>query len=207
MSTLSRIAFGLIAASALLVGGCDKEKAGGEQPRPAANNASDDGTVPAITPASDAKGADLSYTIDRSRKGKAVADIAFTGDDDAAIALSDYRGKPLLLNLWATWCGPCVVEMPALDTLAGEMNGKMQVVAVSQDLKGAEQVDPFFAKRNFKNLKPYLDPDNKLGLGLGATSLPTTLLIDKDGREIARVTGALDWHGAEARALLAEAGS
>ncbi len=204
MFTLSRIALGAVTASALMLGGCDRQKADDGQPRPTENQATNDGTVPVAADATPSPAA-ADFVIDRSRKGQPVPELSFTADDDAGVALSDYRGKPLLLNLWATWCAPCVVEMPALDQLAGEVADKMQVVVVSQDLKGAEQVDPFFARQNFRNLKPNIDPDNRLSLGLGVTSLPTTLLVDSEGREVARVIGALDWHGAEARALLAEA--
>ena len=205
MSVFSRIAFGTLIAGALVLGGCDKEKAQDGQP-PAGQNIVTDGTVPEGTSAQGADTAKENYTIDRSRKGKAIADLRFTGEDDAAIAISDYRGKPLLLNLWATWCGPCVVEMPALDSLAGTLAGKVAVVAVSQDLKGAEPVDAFFAKTGLKHLKPFIDPENKLGQGLEVGALPTTILIDKDGKEVLRVNGALDWTGKEAAALIAEAG-
>lgn len=201
--TLYRLAACVLILGAVSLGGCDKEKAGGGQPQASV----DDGTVPEVgdanpSPSDEGK---LAYTIDRSRAGKPVPDLRFTGDDDASIALADYRGKPLLLNLWATWCAPCIAEMPALDSLAAKMQGKMAVVAVSQDLKGAVVVDPFFAKRGLKQLKPYLDPDNKLGLGLEASSLPTTLIIDAQGKEVARVTGGMDWAGGEASALIAEA--
>lgn len=205
MSVFSRFAFGTLITGALLLGGCDKEKAKDGQP-PAAENMVTDGTVPDVASASDADILKENYTVDRSRHGKAVADLGFTGDDDAPATLSDYRGKPLLLNLWATWCGPCKVEMPALDTLAGSLAGKVAVVAVSQDLKGADAVDPFFAKTGLKNLKPFIDPDNKLGQGLEVGALPTTILIDAQGKEVLRVNGALDWTGKEAAALIAEAG-
>lgn len=204
MSAFSRIAFGTLIMGALLLGACDKEKAGDGQP-PAGQNIVSDGTVPDVASPEQDGTAKESYTIDRSRKGKPIADLSFTGDDDAAIAIRSYRGKPLLLNLWATWCGPCKVEMPALDTLAGTQAGKVAVIAVSQDLKGAVLVDPFFAKSGFKHLNPFLDPQNKLGQGLEVASLPATILIDSAGKEVLRVNGALDWTGAEAAALIAEA--
>lgn len=212
LSLKSRIkSLGLCApmlASALLLSGCDREKAESGQVQPSEQAATgaegDDGTVPTPSAAAEKKVDANDFTIDRSRKGKAAPALSFLGDDDAKVALADYRGKPLLLNLWATWCAPCIVEMPTLDALAGSMAGKVAVIAVSQDLKGAETVDPFFAKRKFTHLKPFLDPDNALGLGLETTSLPTTILFDKDGKEVARVTGAMDWMGPEAKALLAE---
>lgn len=206
MSTLSRFAYATLIMGALLLAGCDKEKPGGEQP-PADQNMVSDGTVPDVEAPKEKTALTENFTVDRSNKGKPVPDLSFTGDDDAPVRLADYRGKPLLLNLWATWCGPCKVEMPALDKLAGTLVGKVAVIAVSQDLKGAELVDPFFAKSGLINLKPFLDPDNKLTQGLGAGAIPTTVLIDKDGKEVLRVSGAMDWTSKDAAALIAEAGT
>jgi len=171
---------------AMLAGGCDREKPQGGQPT--------------LTTADEAA---ASYVVDRSRVGQRPDIAAFTGPDDADVTLAKFAGRPLLLNLWATWCAPCIKEMPMLDSLAGR--GGVTVLAVSQDLTGAEAVGPFFAERNFQHIRPYLDPENVLAAVLGANELPVTILFDAKGLEVLRVTGALDWTGDEAGKLIAEA--
>jgi len=178
------------------IAGCDREKAGGGQPADGQANIS----------AGQAKGVgQFEYMIDRSHKGEAAPTAAFTGPDDAAVTLSAFRGKPLLVNLWATWCAPCVAEMPTLDALAAKSSEAMAVIAVAQDLQGAEVVDPWFQKAGLKALQPYLDPENGL-LDAANSALPTSIFYDAEGRELWRVVGAIDWQGDEAKALLAEGG-
>ncbi|HWW58714.1 MAG TPA: TlpA disulfide reductase family protein [Sphingopyxis sp.] len=145
------------------------------------------------------------YQIDRSHKGELAPAAAFKGPDDASVTLASFRGKPLLVNLWATWCAPCVAEMPTLDALAAKNGERMTVIAVAQDLQGAEIVDPWFQKAGLKALQPYLDPQNGL-LDAANSALPTSIFYDAGGRELWRIVGAIDWQGKEAGALLAEAG-
>jgi thiol-disulfide isomerase/thioredoxin len=121
------------------------------------------------------------------------------------VSLADFKGKPLLVNLWATWCGPCVVEMPSLDRLAGREGERIQVLALSQDLNGRELVTQFFAARHFRQLDPFLDPEMAVMTALRIDTLPTTILYDAQGREVWRMTGMAEWDGARARRLLAEA--
>lgn len=188
----SLLILGLLLAGS--VAGCDREKADGGQAQQGQANVS----------AGQAKGVGaFEYMIDRSHKGEAAPTAAFTGPDDAPVTLADFRGKPLLVNLWATWCGPCVAEMPTLDALAAKSGEAMTVIAVAQDLQGAEVVDPWFRKAGLKALQPYLDPENGL-LDAANSALPTSIYYDAEGREIWRVVGAIDWQGDEAKALLAE---
>ena len=193
-----------ILAAASLLGGCDRQKAADGQATPTAATVS----APPVA----AQGSDkpaFRYVVDRSRRGTPASPAAFTAPDDApgeaSATLANFRGRPLLLNLWATWCAPCVVEMPLLDALAAEQTGRLTVLVVAQDLGGAAVVDPWFARANYRALQPYLDPDNRL-LDAAGTGLPTTILYDAAGRELWRVVGAIDWNGAEARALLADGG-
>ncbi len=130
---------------------------------------------------------------------------SFRGPDNAAVTLTAFRGKPLLVNLWATWCAPCVAEMPTLDALAAKSADRMTVIAVAQDLQGAEVVDPWFQRAGLKALQPYIDPQNGL-LDDASSALPTSIYYDANGREIWRVIGAIDWAGGKATALLAETG-
>lgn len=138
--------------------------------------------------------------VDRSHKGEAAPALAFFDPAGKKVTLADFRGKPVLLNLWATWCAPCIKEMPSLDAAAAE--GRVQVLAVSQDMQ-REKVAPFFAERKLTNLTAYTDPEMGLSLHY-RVNLPTTIMFDAQGVELWRVSGALDWTGATAKALLAE---
>lgn len=122
--------------------------------------------------------------------------------DGSELALPALAGRPVLVNLWATWCAPCVTEMPMLDDLAQD---GLRVVTISQDLTGEEAVGPFFAERDFEQLEPWLDPDNTLATHYAGGVLPMSIYYDGDGREVWRLLGDLDWTGKEAAALLAEA--
>jgi thiol-disulfide isomerase/thioredoxin len=142
--------------------------------------------------------------VDRSHAGEAAPGFAIRSLAGKPGTLADFAGKPVLLNLWATWCAPCVKEMPTLDALAARKGDALRVVALSQDLEGAEKVRPFLAKGGYRHFETWLDPDLAFSVGLGA-NLPTTILYDAAGKEVWRVTGALDWAGPEAAGLIAEA--
>jgi thiol-disulfide isomerase/thioredoxin len=144
--------------------------------------------------------------LDRSQAGKPAPTAGFLAPDGSPVSLAAFKGKPVLLNLWATWCVPCVTEMPQLDTLAGQ-NKDLQIVTVSQDSgdKGKKSVPDFFAKKKFANLRPYMDPENKLTDAFTVISLPTTILFDRKGKEVWRVMGPEDWLGKKAAGLIAEA--
>jgi thiol-disulfide isomerase/thioredoxin len=143
--------------------------------------------------------------LDRSHAGGAAPAAEFEDPEGRPVRLADFGGKPLLVNLWATWCPPCVAEMPTLDALAGREGEKLEVLTVSEDLDGRAKVDDFFAKRKFVNLETYLDPQMGLMAELGISTLPTTILYDSQGREVWRVTGMEDWISGRAAALIAEA--
>lgn len=132
-----------------------------------------------------------------------VADLDITGPDGQAMKLSDLRGKVVLLNLWATWCPPCVKEMPSLDALQAELGGPgFEVVALSLDRGGKAQVEPFFMETDISHLAMYLDPKMTAMKAIKPPGLPTTLLIDAEGREIGRLAGEAHWDSAEAKAFI-----
>jgi thiol-disulfide isomerase/thioredoxin len=178
-----------LALSILALAGCSKQEPAA--PQEAASEAS--------------RGA-LTGKIDRSRAGDLMPAVALTDPQGKALNSGTLSGKPVLLNLWATWCAPCVEEMPTLDGLAGAYEGKLRVLTASQDLQGAEKVVPFFEKAKFAHLEPWLDRENALSSALGGEGvLPTTVLYDASGQEVARVVGGFDWESPEAKALVDEA--
>jgi thiol-disulfide isomerase/thioredoxin len=143
--------------------------------------------------------------IDRGQSGSQLPDVTVSDADGNTLSLRDLKGTPVLINLWATWCAPCVAELPTLDALAGQMDGKLRVLTVSQDLKGAEVVSPFFEKYGYANLQPWLDPENALGFGYDVDSgLPLTVLYDETGSEVWRYYGENDWTGEEAMTFIQE---
>jgi thiol-disulfide isomerase/thioredoxin len=145
--------------------------------------------------------------LERSHAGTAAPDTEFQDPDGEPVTLADFKGKPLLVNLWATWCAPCVEEMPTLNALAAREGGRLQVIAVSQDLEGREKVERFLADNKLGELEAYLDPQMALMGKLGVGVLPTTILFDPEGREVWRMTGMADWEGARTANLMAEAGA
>ena len=180
----------LTCAVALLAGGCDRQSA--EEAQQQENSAA-------------ANDEQLTGTLDRSFAGQAMPEAELADPSGTTLSLAELRGKPTLLNLWATWCAPCVVEMPMLDALAGEMGGRLDVVTVSEDMKGAEVVTPFFEQKGFPNLPRWMDTEMDLAFGFGGGgSLPLTVLYDAEGKEVWRMIGGFDWSSEEARALIEE---
>lgn len=179
-----RVAIACLLALSLPLGvaACDKEKAELPQGEPQAAGA-----------------------IDRSQAGTPAPDVTFEDPQGQPTSLAAFRGRPLLVNLWATWCAPCIVEMPSLDALAQREGDALQVLALSQDMDGRDKVTEFFRERGFQALEPYLDPDLELMTELGISTLPTTILYDAQGREVWRKAGIEDWQSEDAARLIAEA--
>jgi len=145
--------------------------------------------------------------VDRSHKGQPAPDTIFNDPDGGEASLADFRGAPVLVNLWATWCAPCVKELPTLDALSRRhaADGSIGIVAVSQDMAPQGSVRVFLDRLRLAELGAYHDPKMALSGALGAEVLPTTILFDKDGREVWRYVGDLDWTSEEAARLLAQA--
>lgn len=142
----------------------------------------------------------------RRREPLPVADISFETEAGEAIALSSFRGKTVLLNLWATWCGPCRKEMPSLDRLEKELgSANFQVLALSLDRAGAEAARKFYSETGVENLQLYIDPTMRAGSSLKAVGMPTTILIDAEGREVGRLPGPAEWDSEAAKKIIAEA--
>ena len=143
--------------------------------------------------------------IDHSRAGEPLPQFSLTDTQGNTLALGEPANAPMLVNLWATWCAPCIKEMPLLDDLAADYGDRLQVVTISQDLNGAKAVEPFFARNDLPNLPRWLDPETEFAFAVGAGGLPVTLLYDAEGREVWRIAGDYDWSSAEARGAIDEA--
>ncbi len=123
-----------------------------------------------------------------------VPALRFEDGGGRPLTLADFQGRLVLLNIWATWCGPCRAEMPTLDRLQATLGGPdFEVVALSIDRAGMGAVDQFYAEIGVKHLSRYIDVTATSARDLGAYGLPTTLLIDREGREIARHVGPAEW--------------
>ena len=140
--------------------------------------------------------------IDRSHAGEMAPLIEFEAKGGKTFTVAAFKGKPVLVNLWATWCVPCRAEMPALDALAKAQGTKLTVLPISEDLEGWRGVDKFFVAGKFPNLTPYLDQPGNYAVKMGATGLPLSILYGPDGREKWRVNGPLKWGSAEVAAAL-----
>jgi thiol-disulfide isomerase/thioredoxin len=117
--------------------------------------------------------------------------------------LADFRGKVVLVNIWATWCPACIVEMPLLDRLQARLGGKdFMVLTISQDGGGAAVVKRFLDKRKLVNLPVFIDKDRKLGMAFKQDLLPTSMLLDARGRELGRIIGPAEWDSPKAIAFL-----
>lgn len=129
---------------------------------------------------------------------KPIAAIRFDDGQGQARSLSDFRGKVVLLNVWATWCVPCRKEMPALDRLQATLGGPtFEIVALSIDRGEMDVVRKFFTEIGIRNLTIYLDTSGTASRELGVVGLPTTLLVDRQRREIGRLIGPAEWDAPE----------
>jgi thiol-disulfide isomerase/thioredoxin len=176
---------------ALAVAGCDRQKPetpqGNEAAAPVAG--------------------EVEKGVDRRHKGESAPAATFHDPDGGDISLAEFNGVPTLLNLWATWCAPCVKELPTLDRLAEShaVDGQLGVIAVSQDTKSQAEVKDFLARLGVSHVGAYHDDQMALSGALGVQVMPTTILYGSDGREIWRYVGDFDWTSAEAGKLLSEA--
>ena len=132
-----------------------------------------------------------------------VAEVTFKDAEGHDLSLADFKGRLVMLNLWATWCAPCRREMPDIDALQAKYGGKdFVVLALSQDRKGVDAVRDFYAEIGVKNLEIFIDQKARSSRKLRATGLPTTLLLNKSGSEIGRLIGPANWNSADAQKLI-----
>ena len=133
----------------------------------------------------------------------ALPEVRFQDDQGRDLTVGDFRGRVVVLNVWATWCVPCRKEVPTLDRLQARLGGKdFLVLALSIDRKGVEAVRGFYQEVGVENLAIYVDPSGKGSHALAIPGVPTTLLIDREGREVARKMGEAKWDSPEMVSLV-----
>lgn len=129
---------------------------------------------------------------------QAAAATPFQDADGKTLTLADFAGKVVVVNFWATWCAPCVEEMPTLDKLQATLGGEnFAVVAISQDKEGLKVAQPFAKEQDWKNLPLYVEPATQFMRDAKLRGLPTTILVDRQGREVARLEGENAWDAPE----------
>ena len=134
---------------------------------------------------------------------RALPALRFEDGAGHPLSLDDFRGRPVVLNLWATWCVPCRQEMPALGRLQREFDkSRLLVLPVSIDRRGAPVVRQFYRDLGLAALGVYIDRSGEAAGDLGAIGLPTTLFIDRDGREVGRKSGPAEWDSPDIAALI-----
>ena len=181
--------------SALCLAGCDRDQTTANNQTAVANDQT----------AADPEAPKSEGVLDRSHAGSAAPATVFKDPEGDRATLADFRGKPLLVNLWATWCAPCIAEMPTLDALAAREGDKLTVLTVSQDLIDNGKVAAFFDAHKLTTIQPYVDDEAQLSTDLKVQTLPTTILYDANGKEVWRSIGGEDWRSAKTDALLKEA--
>jgi thiol-disulfide isomerase/thioredoxin len=189
LTALSALA--AFAAVYVMLGGPDNET-----PRPQqAERPADSGVNPLAT------GAMTTFVFKKAPE--ALPDIAFQNGKGEEVSLADFRGKTVLLNLWATWCAPCREEMPSLARLEDSLGSdRFQVVALAVDKAGLAGAQKFLEQTGAKSLALFADPTARGGTKLKVVGMPTTILIDAQGREIGRLVGPAAWDSPEAKRLI-----
>jgi thiol-disulfide isomerase/thioredoxin len=137
------------------------------------------------------------FSFTPAEQVRAVPALQFTDAEGRDLSLADFRGRVILLNIWATWCVPCRREMPTLDRLQTKLgSADFEVLALSIDRQGLAAIKPFFSEVGVKALRIYVDKSGKAAQMLDIVGLPTTLLIDRMGRERGRFAGPAAWDSA-----------
>ncbi|MFT7057774.1 MAG: thiol-disulfide isomerase/thioredoxin [Pseudorhodobacter sp.] len=134
---------------------------------------------------------------------KVIPEMALTDLEEGARSLSEWQGRWVVLNFWATWCAPCRHEMPGLDRLADDMSeAGLAVVTVATGRNPVPSIQRFFTEIEVKNLPGLRDPKSQLARSMGVLGLPVTMILNPEGQEVARLIGDAEWDSPEAKAVL-----
>lgn len=198
---IGAIAAGLAALAGLALYGTDLGRNGRALADPACAGAS--GRAARLGPL--AKGEVAGFQVDRAPS--AATPVAFRGPEGQLLTLADLKGRTLLVNLWATWCAPCRLEMPALDRLQASLGGAdFRVVAINLDTRNTDKPRAWLEENGIRSLAYYADPEGRvlpaLRLSREVVGLPTSLLIDPAGCQIGILKGPADWAGEDALRLI-----
>lgn len=156
----------------------------------------------AVAPAAEPTHSGLAAFVKRSEPAE-ISEITFTDGEGQPKTLADFKGKTVLLNVWATWCNPCREEMPALDRLQAELGSdKFEVVALSVDRGGVNASQKFLDQIAVKSLATYVDKSGKSTKALKIIGMPTTLLINENGQEVGRLVGPAHWDSDDAKRII-----
>ena len=128
-----------------------------------------------------------------SKEKKNISNLTFKDHKEKEISFSDFKGKILLVNFWATWCAPCIKEMPSLDRLETKINGDFDVIAISVDRDGVEKVTDFFDENKISNLEKFFDIKNSLAKEMNLYGVPTSFFVNKEGDLIGYYLGDMEW--------------
>jgi thiol-disulfide isomerase/thioredoxin len=178
----------VVLACALFAGGCDRQSEASAQP-------GQEGS------------AKIGGKLERTKAGNPLPDLTFTDPAGKQLALTSLVGKPVLINLWATWCAPCVAELPTLEKLANRADLNLQVVTISQDMGDPQAVQAFLDERGLVQLPAWIDAKGDLPAHYKFQTLPATIAYDAQGKEVWRYLGERDWSDEESVKLLGEAGA
>ena len=128
-----------------------------------------------------------------SKEKQNISDLKFKDDEGKEISFSDFQDKVLLVNFWATWCAPCIKEMPSLDRLKSKVDGDFDVIAISVDRDGVEKVTDFFNENKISNLEKFFDIKNSLAKEMDLYGVPTSFFVNKQGDLIGYYQGDMEW--------------
>ncbi len=162
----------------------------------------DTADIPTMTQISEMREGDM-RKLNFHSAPKDTSSNTFISEDGTEVSLEDFRGKVILLNFWATWCAPCRHEMPMLSELQTQLGGDaFEVVTIATGRNMVPAMKKFFSEIEVTNLPLHRDPKQMLARDMAVLGLPATVIIDKNGKEIARLQGDADWSSENARAIV-----